>query len=93
VTIAPSFVPMLFDVMSKVNRERSLPRFVCPRTFLYLWILLGLLLLAGGFVTWFARGPLFVGAANTRPAVFSRLQRPSPPWPPPPISLPAEDCR
>jgi hypothetical protein len=28
-----------------------LQRFVYPRTFLYLWILLGLLFLAGGFVS------------------------------------------
>ena len=74
------------------SQQRAvLPRFVCPRTFLYLWILLGLLLLTGGLVTWFARGPLFVGAADARPAVFSQMQRPSPPWPPP-ISQPAEDC-
>jgi hypothetical protein len=36
--------------------KAALPRFVCPRTFLCLWILLGLLLLAGGYVTWVARG-------------------------------------
>ena len=29
------------------HQKSILPRFVCPRTFLYLWILLGLLLLAG----------------------------------------------
>lgn len=74
------------------SQQRTiLPRFVCPRTFLYLWILLGLLLLTGGLVTWFARGPLFAGEANTRPGVFSRLQRPSPLGPS--IRQPAQACR
>lgn len=42
------------------DREESvLPRFVSPRTFTYLWLLLGLLL-AGGVVSWLARVPVFV---------------------------------
>lgn len=42
------------------DREESvLPRFVSPRTFLYLWLLLALLL-AGGLVSWFAQVPIFV---------------------------------
>lgn len=67
------------------------PRLVCRRTFLYLWILLGLLVLAGSFVTWFARGPLVVGEANTRPGVFSRLEHPLPLWLSP-LRQPAQDC-
>jgi hypothetical protein len=37
------------------QQEAVLPRFLCPRSFLYLWIFLGLLFVAGGFVTWLAR--------------------------------------
>jgi hypothetical protein len=33
------------------QHKTVLPRFICPRTFFYLWILLGLLFLAGSFVT------------------------------------------
>jgi hypothetical protein len=33
------------------QQKAVLPRFICPRTFLCLWILLGLLFLAGGIVT------------------------------------------
>jgi hypothetical protein len=74
------------------SQQRAvLPRLICPSTFLYLWILLGLLLLAASLVTWLARGPLFVGEANARPGMLSGLQRPSPLWRPP-ISQPAEDC-
>lgn len=41
------------------SREESvLPRFVSPSTFIFLWILLGLLA-AGGFVTWFAQVPIY----------------------------------
>jgi hypothetical protein len=40
------------------QQETVLPRFLCPRSFLYLWIFLGLLLLAGGFITWLERGLL-----------------------------------
>jgi hypothetical protein len=40
------------------HEEAVLPRLICPRTFLYLWILLGLLLAAGGFVTGLVRGRL-----------------------------------
>ena len=72
------------------QQRAVLPRLVCPRTFLYLWILLGLLLLAGGLMTWFAHGPLLVDKANTRLGVLSRLERPSPPWPPS-TSQPEED--
>jgi hypothetical protein len=57
------------------QQRAVLPRFVCPRTFLYLWILLGLLLLTGGFVTWFARGSLLLGEGNTQPGVSSGLER------------------
>jgi hypothetical protein len=41
------------------NRERAvLPRFVTPRTFLCLWLLLGLLV-ASGIVTWFTPIPVY----------------------------------
>ena len=33
------------------HEEAVLPQLICPRTFLYLWILLGLLLVGGCFVT------------------------------------------
>jgi hypothetical protein len=46
------------------QREAVLPRFVCPSTFLYLWILLGLLLVAGCCVTWLARGLLLTPPAG-----------------------------
>jgi hypothetical protein len=47
------------------NQSKAvLPRFVCPRTFLCLWILLGLLFLAGSYVTWVGRGLLW-GSAQT----------------------------
>lgn len=66
-----------------------LPRLVCPRTFLYLWILLALLLLAGGLMTWFASGPQLMGEANTKPEVLSRLACRSPLSPP--MSQPTEN--
>jgi hypothetical protein len=49
------------DAIRRYAQDQSkavLPRFVCPRTFLCLWILLGLLFLAGSYVTWVARGLL-----------------------------------
>lgn len=40
-------------------REKSIwPRFIRPRVFLFLWILFGLLLLAGG-LTWLAQVPIY----------------------------------
>lgn len=48
------------DAIRRYAQDQSkaiLPRFVCPRTFLYLWILLGLLLLVATYVVWVARGP------------------------------------
>ena len=40
-------------------REKSIwPRFIRPRVFFFLWILLGLLLLGGG-LTWFAQVPIY----------------------------------
>lgn len=40
-------------------REKSIwPRFIRPRVFLFLWILFGLLLLAG-VLTWFAQVPIY----------------------------------
>jgi hypothetical protein len=49
------------DAIRRYAQDQSkaiLPRFVCPRTFLYLWILLGLLLLGATYVVWVARGPV-----------------------------------
>jgi len=46
---------------AQAQGKAVLPRFVCPRTFLCLWMLLGLLFLAGSYVTWVARG-LLLGA-------------------------------
>ena len=43
------------------HEEAVLPRLICPRTFLYLWILLGLLLVAGFFVTRKVYGRLVTG--------------------------------
>jgi hypothetical protein len=34
------------------QQKTVLPRFVCSRAFLYLWMLLGFLLLAGIFASW-----------------------------------------
>ena len=50
-------------------REKSIwPRFIRPRVFFFLWILLGLLLLAGG-LTWLARVPIYAsGTAVVAPA-------------------------
>lgn len=45
------------------QQEAVLPQFLCPRTFLYLWIFLVLLLVAGCFVTWHARGLLLAPPA------------------------------
>jgi hypothetical protein len=45
------------------QQEAVLPQFLCPRTFLYLWIFLVLLLVAGCFVTWRARGLLLAPPA------------------------------
>ncbi len=50
------------------HEEAVLPRLICPRTFLYLWILLGLLLVAGCFAIGLARGRLpMPTAAGHRP--------------------------
>lgn len=74
------------------SQQRAvLPRLICPRTFLYLWVLLALLLLAASLVTWLARRPLLTAEANTKPGVLSRLPRPSPLWRPP-TSQPEENC-
>lgn len=73
------------------QQRAVLPRFVCPRTFLYLWILLALLLLAGGLMTWFTHGPLLMGEANTGTGVLSRPERLTL-WLPP-ISRPTEKRR
>lgn len=40
------------------REEPVLPRFISPPVFIYLWILLGLLV-AGGFITWFAQVPVY----------------------------------
>jgi hypothetical protein len=40
------------------HEEAVLPRLICTRTFLYLWILLGLLLVAGCFVAGLVQGRL-----------------------------------
>ncbi|MGH2598775.1 MAG: hypothetical protein ACRDJ9_05240, partial [Dehalococcoidia bacterium] len=43
------------------DRERSvLPRFVSPRAFLALWLLLGLFA-GAGFTAWLARVPVYAG--------------------------------
>lgn len=39
--------------------EAVFPRFLLPKTFLFLWLLLGLLLFAG-IVAWFAEAPQFI---------------------------------
>jgi hypothetical protein len=45
------------------RREESvLPRLVSPRTFLGLWLLLGLLV-ASGFLAWFARVPMYASGS------------------------------
>lgn len=38
--------------------QATFPRLVCPRTFLYLWLLLGILLLGGSYLAWSARRQL-----------------------------------
>jgi hypothetical protein len=54
------------------GRERSvLPQFVSPRTFLCLWILLGLLV-AAGFVAWFAQVPVYAAG----PAIVVEVREP-----------------
>jgi hypothetical protein len=56
---------------AQAQDKAVLPRFVCPRTFLCLWILLGLLFLAGSYVTWVAHG-LLLGVHTVRtPAIRS----------------------
>jgi hypothetical protein len=40
------------------HEEAVLPRLICPRTFLCLWVLLGVLLIAGYFLTARVRGRL-----------------------------------
>jgi hypothetical protein len=45
------------------SREKSiLPRLVSPHTFLYLWLLLGLLVVSG-FVAWFTRIPVYASGS------------------------------
>jgi len=42
------------------SRQQSvLPRLVCPRSFLYLWIFLGILI-AAGMVMWFETGGILL---------------------------------
>lgn len=48
-----------------------LPRLVRPLTFRCLWILLGLLLLGGSLMTWYARKSLFTAEEISQSTVFS----------------------
>lgn len=44
---------------ARSQAKAVLPRLVCPRTFLYLWLLLGTLVVAGTCLAWSARGQLW----------------------------------
>jgi hypothetical protein len=55
------------------NQQKAvLPRCMGPHTFLYLWTLLGLLVLAGSLVTWLTRRILLTSQVNMRPVAISR---------------------
>lgn len=62
---------------AETQQKTVLPQFICPRAFLYLWILLGVLLLAGGLVTWLARGSLWgpVAPFSPRPTTRATMGR------------------
>lgn len=56
------------------QQKAVLPRFLCPRTFVYMWILLVLLLMAGVVITWLLQGSLFTAEACTESVVLSQSQ-------------------
>ena len=73
------------------QQKAVLPRFLCPRTFVYLWILLVLLLMAGVAITWFFHGSLFTAEVHTESVMLAQS---------PPLALPTllhfqaeEKCR
>lgn len=49
----------------KQQQKAVLPRFLCPRIFVYLWILLALLLVASAIVIRLVYGSLFAAEART----------------------------
>ena len=57
------------------QQKAELPRFLCRRTFIYLWILLALLLIAGGVVIALFRGSLFTAGGRTGPVVLAQSQQ------------------
>lgn len=56
------------------QQKAVLPRFLCPRTFVYLWILLVLLLLSGVVITRLFQGSLFTAEARTGSVVLAQSQ-------------------
>jgi hypothetical protein len=56
------------------QQKAVLPRFLCPRTFVYLWILLVLLLVAGVVITWLFHGSLFTVEACTESVLLAQSQ-------------------
>ena len=56
------------------QQKAVLPRFLCPRTFVYLWVLLVLLLMAGVVITWLFHESLFTAEARTESVVLAQSQ-------------------
>lgn len=56
------------------QQKAEMPRFLCRRTFVYLWILLALLLIAGGVVIGLFHGSLFAAEDRTGPVVPAQSQ-------------------